>query len=90
MFGGALNQFNQSVTEACVANNYGIVDIDSKRDDVSLAGVVGVGGDGALYEISLSTLRDLDRIQQEARIRSRGRLAILHNSQLHEILTNVK
>ena len=47
MFGVALNQFNQSVTEACVANNYGIVDIDSKRDDVSLAGVVGVGGPGA-------------------------------------------
>jgi len=57
-------------------NNNGIVDIDSNLDDVSLAGVVGVGGDGALYEVSLSTLRDLDRIQQEVRVRSRGRLAI--------------
>jgi len=71
----ALNQPSQSVTEACVANNVGTVDVDEKRD-ISLAGVGGVGGDGELYEVTSTTLRDLDRIQQEARERFGGRLAI--------------
>jgi ferrochelatase len=38
----ALNEPSQSVTEACVANNVGIVDID--KSDISYGGVLGVGG----------------------------------------------
>lgn len=71
----ALNQPMQSVTEACVTNNVGTVDVDEKRD-ISLAGVGGVGGDGELFEVAGTSLRDLDRIQNEARERFGGRLAI--------------
>jgi ferrochelatase len=72
----ALNQPSQSVTEACVANNVGTIDLDEKGD-ISLAGVGGVGGDGDLFEVSTTTIADLDQIQAEARERFGGRMAIL-------------
>ena len=73
----ALNQPSQSVTEACVANNVGTIDLDEKGD-ISLAGVGGVGGNGDLFQVtSTTTLQELDRVQQEARERLGGRLAIV-------------
>ena len=63
----ALNQPSQSVTEACVANNVGTVNVDEKRD-ISLAGVGGVGGDDELFE--------LDGVVEEAQLVG-GRVAIV-------------
>jgi len=50
----ALNQPMQSVTEACVANNVGLVDLDGV-DDISSAGVGGVGGNDELQKGSSSS-----------------------------------
>ncbi len=74
----ALNQPSQSVTEACVANNVGTIDLDEKRD-ISLAGVGGVGGDGDLFEVtpSTTTIGDLNKLQAEAKERFGGRIAIV-------------
>ncbi len=64
----ALNQPSLSVTEACVANNVGLVNLDDV-DEVSSA---GVGGVGANDDLSLqATLKD------EADERFYGRFAIV-------------
>ena len=72
----ALNQPSQSVTEACVANNVGTIDVDEKRD-ISLAGVGGVGGDADLFQVATTSIGELNKIQAEARERLAGRLAIV-------------
>lgn len=66
----ALNQPSQSVTEACVANNVGLVDLDDV--DALEVSSAGVGGVGANDDLSLqASLRD------EAGERFYGRIAIL-------------
>ena len=56
----ALNEPAQTVTEACVANNVGDLDLSTPLDDdtigVGATGVGGVGADGPLYSGSSSVL----------------------------------
>jgi ferrochelatase len=61
----ALNQPSQSVTECCVANNVGTIDIDDKSD----ISVVGIGGVGFSEESQVTKLKDGERFN--------GRIAIL-------------
>jgi ferrochelatase len=50
MVADALNEPSQSVTEACVANNVGNLDLESvsNQEEISSAGVLGVGADDDL------------------------------------------
>lgn len=64
----ALNQPSQSVTEACVANNVGLVDLDDDfKGDINSAGVGGVG-----YNDELQS-----QVRLKAEERFYGRIAIM-------------
>ena len=64
----ALNQPSQTVTECCVANNVGTIDIDDKSD-ISVAGIGGVGFSEELQASQVTKLKDGERFN--------GRIAIL-------------
>jgi ferrochelatase len=64
----ALNQPSQSVTEACVANNVGLVDLEDEfKGDINSAGVGGVG-----YNDELQS-----QVRLKAEERFYGRIAIM-------------
>ena len=71
----ALNEPSQTVTEACVANNVGSIDLEPLDSvGVSTTGVGGVGADGELYQVSES-LKSTERIN--ARVAMAGVLATI-------------
>jgi protoporphyrin/coproporphyrin ferrochelatase len=75
----ALNEPAQTVTEACVANNVGDVDLATPLDDdtigVSATGVGGVGADGALYATSSTTTTLMTSLASPSRTMGSSRLS---------------
>jgi ferrochelatase len=71
----ALLEPSLSVTEACVANNVGSIDLEPLDSvGVGLTGVGGVGADGELYQVNPS-LQNKERIN--ARVAMAGVLVTI-------------